>query len=270
MPESIASIINNGNGNGSTETRVLLPVPTQDALVQKMLEEDAAGFVYQPIRVSIEHRMRVFAFPDESTERELHGIILVARVTRGRWEQGSKRPVCVSYDGLVGYQLDEEGGLKLETETRCVDEFRKPLCPYNKWGSGRKDSNDKSRRKACKEQRRLLFLPDGFAAPVLMQIPPSSIKRFDKFASIFYTRGIPICSRYVTLGLEKVEKGEYTYSLLTFQTGDPVPAEKLIEIERLREMFLPSIIRDVTEQTEEEAEAAENETTEVDLSNVPF
>lgn len=42
--------------------------------------------------------------------------------------------------------------------------------------------------KACKEKRRLLVLPDGWAAPVIMNLPTMSVKNWDASCSTLRTK----------------------------------------------------------------------------------
>lgn len=76
----------------------------------------------------------------------------------------NKAPDCVAYDGKTGFKA--EGGCR-----ECA------TCPYNEFGSG------KNGGKACKNGHRLYILRSGQIMPMILQLPPTSIKSFKNYLS---------------------------------------------------------------------------------------
>ncbi len=232
----------------------LQAVPAPDEEIRELLEEDLGGFTPTPIQVKIEHRMRFFVFPDGQTEEELTGVILIAKKVRAYWEQGDRVPKCISFDGNTGKTSEGE-------ERNCAS------CPYDKWGSGGEQ------RKACKEQRRVLFLVDGWTIPVLINVPPSSLKRFDSFVSALYAKKIPLCGVIVSLRLDEAMKGEYNFSRLSIKVKRQVTPEEFTVIKRMRDYYKPTLTQNVTIEEFEDTPKEETlfkQDSSNDLSSIPF
>lgn len=100
-------------------------------------------------------------------------------------------------------------------------------CPFNRWGTAVDDSgNTKSRGKACREKRLILFLRDGDALPVVVAAPPSSIRAVGQFLSMMETRGKILPLVHVKLSIQKQSANGVQWGTLTI---DPLreitPAE---------------------------------------------
>lgn len=98
--------------------------------------------------------------------KELVGLIVDHHPVNAYWpEQYSGQgnpPTCSSLDGKVG--IGNPGG-------KCQN------CPYNKWGS----APDGSGGKACKNMHRIYLLRQGEMFPLLLTLPPTSIKPFSNY-----------------------------------------------------------------------------------------
>lgn len=97
--------------------------------------------------------------PESATE--LVGVILYHHPVNAYWKEkfagGNEQPDCSSYDGKVG--VDKETG-------ECKD---CASCPYNQFGS---DGNGK----ACKNVHRIYMLREGNPVPLILSLPPTSLK----------------------------------------------------------------------------------------------
>lgn len=78
--------------------------------------------------------------------------------------EGNAPPVCSSLDGVTG--VDTESG----EFCSCAD------CPRNEFGSAAKGSG-----KACKNMHRLYMLTEGSPVPLLVTLPPTSVKNFKTY-----------------------------------------------------------------------------------------
>jgi len=216
-------------------------VPAEmEALYQAELERMGTGFQATPVSVKVEHRRRVFAFPDGEEARELVGVILDSRIIRGYWDSnsGDKRPAWFSADGLEGE--DAAGGRR-----ECV------ACPRNQFGS-----KAGGRGKACKEMRRLLFLPEGYAIPVVVTVPPTSLRGFDRYATALAMRRTPLSAVVTRIGLEAAQSGGNEDARMVFERAGTLGPEEFRRAVALRDEVLRAA--DVLAQAPEEDEAGED------------
>ena len=94
---------------------------------------------------------------------ELVGIILHHHAVNAYWRNkfsgANDKPDCASMDGKTG--VDQETG---EMKS-CAD------CPCNQFGS-----DDDGRGKACKNIHRIYFLRSDNPVPIIISLPPTSLK----------------------------------------------------------------------------------------------
>ena len=98
------------------------------------------------------------------------GVIATFHKSNALFENGSEEyeagrpPICQSQDGFIGINLDGE-------ERDCAD------CEHNQWGSSHKGGKGKE----CKNMRRLYILVEGSNVPIIMTLPPTSIKIWEEY-----------------------------------------------------------------------------------------
>lgn len=146
-----------------------------DDNVTEMLSEELDGLGSVPFdQVKIPAGGgRAFEVPSDDpdnpdTETELVGIIIDHHPTNGYWRDpysgGSVSPDCSSMDGKIG----------VITETGCVRGC--DSCPFNQFGSA-----DDGNGKACKNMHRIYLLREGEMLPIILTLPPTSIKPFKEY-----------------------------------------------------------------------------------------
>ena len=157
-----------------------------------------------------------FELPGEDPEHpetasNLTGIIIVHHPVNAYWAEafngGNELPDCSSIDGKRGFAPDTG-------EVRTCDG-----CPFNAFGSAKDGSNGK----ACKNGHRIYLLRSGEAIPILLTLPPTSLKTFRNYlAKRIVLRG-KRCYNVVTkitLAKAKSSKG-VIYSTCNFaKAGD--------------------------------------------------
>lgn len=161
--------------------------------------------------------------------KELVGIIVHQHAVNAYWREDSpadgdaqrNAPICSSLDGHTGY--DTWSGVNVECAT----------CPNNKFGSAAKGKG-----KACKNMRRLYFLMEGRAMPVIIQIPPTSLKAFKDYVGMWIARKqIPPYAHVTRLTLKKETSPEgKDYSKVIFShvsTLSTEDVEKVLVIKRM-------------------------------------
>ena len=119
----------------------------------------------------------LFSVPTDDPEnpdmiKEFSAVILYHHPMRAYYKEkytgGNNPPDCGSFDGVTGQ--GNPGGL-------CCD------CPYNDFGTGENGA------KACKERRRLYLLREGDVFPILLSLPPGSLKDFGRYLMRCLSRG---------------------------------------------------------------------------------
>lgn len=139
------------------------------------------------------------------TTTEITGIILDHHPVNAYWQNkfagNSESPDCASYDGKEG--IDRVTGDIRE----CVN------CPYNQFGSDGKG-------KACKNTHRLFILREGNPIPLILSLPPTSIKYMRDYIAkrivLKKLRCWQVLTR-ITLKKEKSATGiVYSHAVFTF------------------------------------------------------
>lgn len=149
------------------------------------------------------------------TVKELVGVILYHHPVNGYWKNKydgqNNQPNCASYDGKTG--VDTETG----ECTNCA------TCKYNQFGSG-EDGNGK----ACKNMHRLYFLREGNPVPLLINLPPTSLKSLrDYVGKKVVLKGLRSYEAITKITLKKEQSsGNITYSKAVFTLAGTLTGEK--------------------------------------------
>ena len=158
--------------------------------------------------------------PDEpDMKKEIVGVIVDQHAVNAYWAvkySGQNNPPdCSSMDGKVGVTSDEV--------KRSCDS-----CPYNDWGS---DEDGKS--KACKNMRRVYILPEGEMFPLLLTLPPTSLKNFSNYlAKRVIAKGRRSYNVLTKVSLKKaISSGGITYSQASFSLAGVLSEEDAKKME---------------------------------------
>lgn len=102
----------------------------------------------------------------EVTTPKLEGVIIHSHKCNARFAPNTRGepPICSSMDAKVG--IDTDGVLHT-----CDD------CPFNKFGSSEKGTGGK----ACKNMIRLYMMTDASPIPILVTLPPTSLKSWQNY-----------------------------------------------------------------------------------------
>jgi len=102
------------------------------------------------------------------------------------------RPTCYSYDGEVPSSNAQEPQAK-----KCA------ICPHNQWGA-RMGDNGEAKGKACSDNARIaLAAPDALDNPMLLRVPPASLKALKEMLKIVASRKVPYNSVIVKVGFDR-------------------------------------------------------------------
>ena len=176
-----------------------------------------------------------FEIPSENPDnpdiaKDIEGIIVYAQNINAYWQDAydgaNNPPNCSSADGKTG----------MEFESGEVHNCKS--CPFNEFGSGK---NGKG--KACKNMKRLYILRTGSPLPIILTLPPTSIKAYtDYVGRQIVTKGLRTYYVITKISLKKDTSSDgITYSKAQFAKVGKVP-------ESMREQ-LAAYNKDLKEQT---------------------
>lgn len=154
--------------------------------------------------------------PDNpETTQTLTGVIVHHHAVNSYWpgeyDGSNTLPDCSSADGKQG--LDIKTGELRDCST----------CPFNQFGSSSKGNG-----KACKNGHRIYLLRSGEVLPVLISLPPTSLRAFkDYIAKRLVLKGKRTSSVLTTIKLKREKSADgIAYSSCVFtKAGDLTPAQ---------------------------------------------
>lgn len=152
--------------------------------------------------------------------REIVGIPVFQTMMRSYWidpepVEGTP-PDCSSPDAKIGF--GDPGG-------NCED------CPLAQFGSAHN-----GRGQACKLRRMLFVLRENDTIPVLISLPPTSVKPWRNFLLQASSIG-PYYGMQIGLGLTKKTSGGYTHSILVPRLVEALSDEMLERARTYHQMF---------------------------------
>ena len=147
-------------------------------------------------------------------EKELVGVIVDHHPVNAYWQDkysgANNPPDCASMDGKIG--VDQDGN-------------RKPCnsCPMNEWGTA-----EDGRGKACKNMHRLYIIREGEMLPLLLTLPPTSLKNLSDYIALrVVSKGMRSYGVVTKVSLKKAQNaGGINYSQAVFAlAGKLAPAQ---------------------------------------------
>lgn len=241
---------NTMNAMMETQKEFILPAMVDNDCAAMDVSEDYEGLRLTFPRVKIPGGGNLqFEIPSDDPEnpdytKYIEGVILYNHDTCAYWPEGSEyddnvTPLCSSVDGKKGYGAP--GGI-------CA------TCALNQYGSV-----EKGKGKACKNMRNLYILRSGEYMPMLLSLPPTSLRPYSDFVSAtFAARRRPIFAGVVQIGLKRVDNGSNTYSVATFRLVQRFEGEKLLQIKQYADGFREQI-KNMNLQRAAEAELGNGE-----------
>ncbi|AOY74711.1 hypothetical protein [Clostridium formicaceticum] len=227
---------NKGDKKAIEKTGFQLPI-AQEEIKEAMLQE-MEGLELSFDRAKIPSGGGLaFEVPGEEADRpqllqELVGVMVDHHPVNGYWQEkytgGSNPPDCSSMDGKKG-----EGSPGGDCKT----------CPLNEFGS------DEDRKgKACKNMHRIYLLKSGEMLPLLLTLPPTSLKNFSNY----------MAKRIIT-------KGHRSYSVVTKITLKRTQSSSGIPYSQAQFTVAEVLEKDIAQQLAEFAEEIKRITREVEV-----
>jgi hypothetical protein len=162
----------------------------------------------------------------EESIKEIEGIIIFWKTARAYWPEKfngeNNPPQCSSVDGEVGQGTP--GGY-------CSK------CPLTQFGSA-----ENGKGQACKQMRQLFIVRENDILPLVLTLPPTSIKPAKQYFMRLASKGIKYTHAATRITLEKAKSGEgITYSKAAFalvKQLEPVVCAKIDAfVESIRPML---------------------------------
>jgi len=153
--------------------------------------------------------------PDGTTAPAFDAVIIGWSNCRGYWPgsfAGGEPPQCWSTDGVTG--IGDPGG-----------ECRR--CPYAQFGTAVGADGESRRGQACKAMRRLLLLLPGQALPVLLTLPPTSLRPCRQYMLRLVSSDRLAYWQVITrFGLARqTNRSGIAYSVVSLERGAVLPEE---------------------------------------------
>lgn len=173
----------NNNLPAIVNPSVNLPILTQPDEVREILAENLDGIIPEFPRIKFPSGGGLaFEIPGEEAAQvatELVGVVVDQHAMNAYWAakyNGEKNPPdCVSMDGKIGYAPE---GAPVAWAGGCQD---CATCPFNQYGTGTDQNGNRTDGKACKNMKRVAMLREGEILPVLITVPPTSVKAWNTY-----------------------------------------------------------------------------------------
>ena len=99
----------------------------------------------------------------------------------GYVDGSAEKPDCFSNDGIT-----PDTSVTAPQCSTCA------LCPQNAWGSGTNDKGEATKGKACSDVQRLAVAGGDMSDPLMLRVPPASLKNLAEMSRILSKKNIPI------------------------------------------------------------------------------
>lgn len=139
-------------------------------------------------------------------------------------------PLCYSNDASIGTG-DPFG-------TGTIGQHNCAVCPKNAFGTATlRSGQTEAKGKACKDTRPIYLLEPGNVLPTIVQVPPTSLKHFNKHMSRLSTLGLVYYSVVVEIGLAVEDIPAPKHSVLTFKLTENIPKPATAAVKEFRSIF---------------------------------
>ena len=161
--------------------------------------------------------------PDDQEEpaTSIHVVLLKANAglskvwyAKGFVEGVEEKPDCFSHDGVA-----PDSAVEAPQAKKCA------VCPKNQWGS--KVDEGGKKLKACSDSRRVAIAnPDAVDEPMLLRVPPASLKPLAEYGQALAKRGVPYNAVVTRIGFDR----EFATPKLTFKAMEFVTEDIYAEV----------------------------------------
>lgn len=224
-----------------------------ELMIMEEVGSEDSSFDLIPTKVKIgSGGINQFVTSADETFKEFAGVVAVSQKARAYWPASDNKdmpPLCTSADGVRGnFQVDPTDdqmfvGTKqkvVHPGVKAIDEGKQPqatyacaTCPLAQW-----NSSEKGKGQACKSMRRLVVLIDGWTAPALLTLPPTSVKVWDTYASALQNKKSAYFAVKTAFSLEKMKSaGGDTYSVVKATAAGALDKAQLEAVLQIRKEY---------------------------------
>jgi hypothetical protein len=150
---------------------------------------------------------------DDDYESTVEGVIVGIKPLRAFWAKsfdeagGGAPPDCYSNDTVMGYGDPLQNG---KTDWYSCEE-----CPNSKFGSASRGEGQ-----ACKEMRMVMVIRENDLLPVVISLPPTSLKKLQQYMMRLGSRGLKYYEVITRFKLSKVQnQAGIGYAVAEFQAA---------------------------------------------------
>lgn len=238
LKNRLASKTTEVEANDHTATTLLTNSPGYAALNSNALEIIEENLKNQPMSLQLFDIVKspsggstVFTVPGisgDEVEKSLTGIILDYTMPRAYWDtpdpvEGTP-PVCYSEDSIVPHDGKS-----------CRE------CPYNDFGS----KDGESCAKACKESVVLFLLRPGSIMPLVVRVPASSKRAFQRYVTRLIGGMLRISGVVTKITLEKkTSRTGQPYAIYNFEAVDELEPEEAENVRNFARKFMSAMDSD--------------------------
>lgn len=179
-------------------------------------------------------------------EKEIEGVILMRKSGKAYWKISlddsteNTPPDCSSDDGLIG--IGEPGG-------NC------PSCPLNQY-----ETAAKGKGKACKDKCDIFILTKNGILPMVIQVPPTSLKGFKQYGMLLLDAGKDISKVVTKFSLNVETKSGKKTAVIQYRSGGDVDPAMYPFIAKYKETLRALVAQVPVAQAETAAEKPGPET----------
>jgi len=234
------------------------------AELREALEVNSGGQKISPFDLDVvklpSQGMTIWSIPDliegEVNTKMIEGIVILQRSIRSYWSVGldekdgggSSPPDCSSQDGVTGFGYPT-GHPDLEPEEYDADGNARPReayrgtfscadCPLAQFGSAKKGNGQ-----GCKQNKLLFVLTPESSLPIVIKVPPSSLKPVQSFMLRLSGKGIPMYGLVVGLSLKKVQNSTgIDYSEIEPKAVGKLSPEETARMKAVHESLKPLLM----------------------------
>jgi len=161
----------------------------------------------------------------ERSVKKIEGIIIYWRNVRVYYEtkfsDGRDKPSCVSEDGVHG--TGDPGGV-------CTE------CPYAQWES------DEGGGQKCQQKKMLFVLPKDSMLPIVVSIPPTSIRAVKSYFLRLTAKMVPYWAVVTKLELSKTQNKRGTdYSVIVPSLSSRLSEEEAAKARAIQAALKPAL-----------------------------
>lgn len=201
-----------------------------DELLENLAEMDEVEFP------RISHKNGKFFFSDDPSDKgteEFEGIVLYYGKQNTYWEgtydpKNITPPECYSVDGVTGSKPRDENG----RFGRCDE------CELNKFGSG------KGKGKACRNQTKLYIQKIGTTVPMVLFLPPTSIRAFESNYIIHKVTQRGLTYPKIVTKFTSFQAQNETFYRINFEISGVYKGEDAQAVKKFRDYWLKAIKKD--------------------------